>query len=519
MSQEPSLQIVIVGHVDHGKSTLIGRLFYDTGTLPVEKYQEIRASCEREGREFEFAFLMDALEEEREQNVTIDTAQTHFRTARRRYVIIDAPGHLEFLKNMLTGAAQADAALLLVDAEEGVREQTHRHAYVLSLLGIQQVIVVVNKLDKVAWSERRFEAVRRDATRFLHSLGLSPAYTIPISAREGDNVAQRSERMGWYDGPTILEALDSFSATRSPTHLPLRFPIQDVYRRDDERYYVGRVESGEVRVGQEIVILPSGRRAKVRSVEVWRQPDRRSAEAGESVALTFDQELFAERGEVVTPPDAPTAVATELEASLFWLGREPLCVGDSVLLKLATAETEARVVRVDERIDSSTLEVIERHADRLETTEAGTVTLALRHRLAADRYEENPRLGRFVLAVDGIVRGGGTILQARADAVPAASVVRLDDRWVEAPEGSYIDLTPHAGAFEVEASEELRGRIERGERVLLRLRGPEQVPPLTRLAFEHGYDYRFHRSDDGVELLLYVPAPRVRERAEAGFAI
>lgn len=521
MKSAKTLEIVIVGHVDHGKSTLIGRLFHDTDSLPVEKYEAIKYLCEREGREFEFAFLMDALEEEREQNVTIDTAQTFFKTDYRKYVIIDAPGHKEFLKNMLTGAAQADAAVLLVDAEEGVREQTQRHAYVLSLLGIQQVIVAVNKMDTVAWSERRYDEVRRRATQFLHGLGITPSYVIPISARSGDNVASTSANAPWYDGPTILQALDSFTDVRSPSHLPLRFPIQDVYRWDDTRYYAGRVEAGEVRVGDEVIFNPSGRRAKVQAITVWNDPERHDAVAGESVALQFDQELFAERGEVVTPATQPTRIGTEVLASVFWLGREPLAVGRKVVFKLAAAETEATVVQIDERIDSSTLEVVARHADRIENTEAGTVVLSLRRPLALDRYEDNARLGRFVLTVDGIVRGGGTVREVRADAADGqVRVVRLDDRWVETAETAFIDLTHEPGTYEIDASKLLLERIQRGERVLVRVRGPKQMAPLTRLAFEQDFDFHFHRAEDGrIEVLLYRAVPKAPKVLATDFAI
>lgn len=514
------LEIVIVGHVDHGKSTLIGRLFFDTGRLPVEKYQAIRAACERDGREFEFAFLMDALEEERDQNVTIDTAQTYFASELRKYVIIDAPGHKEFLKNMLTGAAQADAAVLLVDAEEGVREQTQRHAYVLGLLGIQQVIVAINKMDRVGWSERRFEQVRGEAARFLHGLRISPAYSIPISARDGDGVARPGERMPWYQGPTILQALDSFAEIHSPTHLPLRFPIQDVYRWDDRRYYAGRLESGTVRVGDEVVIEPSGRRCRVASIEVWGAGGTLSAAAGQSVALTFDQELFAERGEVVAPAGRSPRVAAELVANLFWLGREPLEVGQKLQLKLATASREATVAQIVERLDSSSLAVLERHAPRLEPTEAGTVVLSLRHPLAVDTHEENPRLGRFVLVVDGIARGGGTVREAHAAGRAAAPVLSLGSLLQDTGDGLQLDLSGQPAVFEVEAGESFARRFETGERVLIRLRAPEQVAPLSRLAYEQRLDYTFHRADDGrIELLLYRATPLTRPREEPEFAI
>ncbi|MCC6156667.1 MAG: GTP-binding protein, partial [Deltaproteobacteria bacterium] len=230
MDAHNALAIVIVGHVDHGKSTLIGRLFFDTGSLPRQRYDEIVETCRRQGREFEFAYLMDALEEEREQNITIETAQSFFKTEQRPYVIIDAPGHKEFLKNMITGSSAADAAVLLVDAAEGVREQTRRHAYVLSLLGIRQILVVINKLDLVDWSQRVFNEVSADITRFLHGLGLAASFIVPISARDGDNVVNRSERSPWFTGPTIVEALDEFAPAAGNEELPLRFPIQDIYK-------------------------------------------------------------------------------------------------------------------------------------------------------------------------------------------------------------------------------------------------------------------------------------------------
>ena len=208
----PKMNIVIVGHVDHGKSTLVGRLFYDTNSLPDGKYDAVARVCEDTGKKFEFAFLLDALEEERDQGVTIDTAQAYFATDKRDYVIIDAPGHKEFLKNMVTGAASADAAVLLIDAEEGVQEQSRRHGYLLKLLGIRQVTVVINKMDLVEYSQDVFESVKAEYVAFLAQLGVRAQFVIPVSARHGENVASRGESTSWYDGPTVLESLDLFTA-------------------------------------------------------------------------------------------------------------------------------------------------------------------------------------------------------------------------------------------------------------------------------------------------------------------
>ena len=260
------LKLVIVGHVDHGKSTLIGRLFFDTDSLPKEKIEEVKQICEALGKELEFAYVMDHLEEERSQGITIDTAQTFFKTEKRDYVIIDAPGHREFTKNMITGASQAEAAILIVDASEGVREQTRRHAYILGMLGLKQVIVAVNKMDLVDYSENVFNEVSKQTTDFLERIGIAPTYIIPISAKEGDNVAKASDRMKWYTGPTILQALDTFKKTEKRDENPLRFAVQDVYNIDGKRIIVGRVEAGTLRVGDNIIVLPTGEETTVETI-------------------------------------------------------------------------------------------------------------------------------------------------------------------------------------------------------------------------------------------------------------
>ena len=269
-----TLKVAIVGHVDHGKSTLVGRLLHDTGSLPDGKLEAIQEVCRRRGVPFEWAFLMDALQAERDQGVTIDTSQIWFRTARRQYVIIDAPGHKEFLKNMITGAAAADAALLVIDADEGVKEQSRRHGYLLHLLGVRQVTVAINKMDLVGYDQSRFEAIKREYNTYLSEIGVTATHIIPVSAREGDTVASRSQAMAWYEGPTVLEALDYFQVVTQPEGLPLRMPVQDVYRFDDRRIIAGRIESGILRTGDTVLFSPSNKTGKIRSIEVWVPPDR-----------------------------------------------------------------------------------------------------------------------------------------------------------------------------------------------------------------------------------------------------
>src|ERR1700730_12401524 len=251
------LRVVFTGHVDHGKSTLIGRILNDTDSLPEGKIEMVKKACEAEGMEFEFAFVLDALLEEQSQNITIDTTEIRFKTEQRKYIIIDAPGHKEFLKNMITGASRADAAVLVIAANEGVREQSRRHAYLLSLLGIKQLIVVVNKMDLADFSEKRFIEIEKEYRKFLKELALEAHVFVPASAKNGDNVASASKKMKWHRGPTVLEALDLLEAHKQDLDLPLRFCVQDVYRFDERRIIAGRIEAGKLRVGDELVFSPA----------------------------------------------------------------------------------------------------------------------------------------------------------------------------------------------------------------------------------------------------------------------
>lgn len=405
------LRFVIVGHVDHGKSTLIGRLLYDTESLPKDKLDEIRSACKEMGEEVEFAYVVDHLEEERRGHLTIDTAQVFFRTPRRDYVIIDAPGHREFLKNMITGAAQAEAAVLIVDAAEGIREQTQRHAFIVGLLGLKQLIVAVNKLDLVNFSEEKFTRLKTDLNAFLGQINLSPSHVIPIAAKQGDNISKRSARMGWYRGPTLLEALDSFRNLPSSAEKPMRFPVQDVYELDGEKVVVGRLESGRIHVGDQVVFLPSGGKSVVQSLRVFLAEGKKDAEAGESIGLVFRPPVAARRGEVVCPAGKLPSVTSRVKASVFSMSRVPLRVGEEIIFRCATQEVPARVERIGERIDSSTLEVLERNASRLEETEVGEALIATAKPVVAESFYETKELGRFVLSRGGDAVAGGIVIQ------------------------------------------------------------------------------------------------------------
>jgi bifunctional enzyme CysN/CysC len=403
------LKVVFVGHVDHGKSTLIGRILHDTGSLPEGKIDQIKQACAAEGMEFEFAFVLDALLEEQEQNVTIDTTQIPFRTPKRRYAIIDAPGHKEFLKNMITGASNADAAVLVIAASEGVREQSRRHAYLLTLLGIKQVIVVVNKMDLVDFSEQRFQEIKTEYQKFLVDLGLTARCFVPASAKSGENVAHKSEALRWYHGPTVLEALDAVEPTASLVDLPLRFCVQDVYRFDERRIIAGRIETGTLRVGDELIFSPANKSSKVQTIERWNTEKNGVAIAGDSIGITLTEQIFVERGYVASHQTETPIETNRFRADLFWIAREPLRVGAPYTVRLATQDVKCQVVSIEQVMDSSTLEIKIDKYEQLDRNEVGRLTIQTRAPLVLDNHDRIANLGRFVLVDDGEIRGGGTI--------------------------------------------------------------------------------------------------------------
>ena len=413
--QTSRLRVVFVGHVDHGKSTLIGRIFYDTNSFPDGKVDQIRNACLEEGMDFEYAFLLDALLEEQEQNITIDTTQIQFKTERRPYVIIDAPGHKEFLKNMITGAASADAAVLLIAANEGVQEQSRRHGYLLSLLGIKQVVVAVNKMDLVDYSQETFAAVQAEYLDFLSRIGVEARAFVPISARNGVNVAARTAEAGapnpmpWYVGPTVLEMLDTFEPPAPLVAMPLRMPIQDVYRFDHRRLLAGRIESGTLRVGDELVFSPNNKVSVVASIEHWSGEEKNVALAGESVAFTLKEQIFVQRGHVASHSSHAPIESNRFKARLFWMGKRPLQIGQSYKLKLATQELDAEVVSVENVMDASTLEVVTGERTSINRNDVAEVTLQTRGALVMDNHDRNPFMGRFVLVDERQVAGGGII--------------------------------------------------------------------------------------------------------------
>ena len=434
---EARMGIVIVGHVDHGKSTIIGRLLADTGSLPEGKLEQVKDLCARTSKPFEYAFLLDALKDERAQGITIDAARVFFRTPKRRYLILDAPGHVEFLKNMVTGAARAEAALLVLDAGEGIQENTRRHAYLLSMLGVRQIAVVVNKMDLVGCRQEAFDAFARELGGFLSTIDMTPAAIIPVVGREGDNLALRSAAMSWYTGPTVLEALDAFRSQGEAVDGPFRMPVQAVFKftndGDDRRIVAGTVDSGRLRVGDEVVFHPSGKRTRVKSLEAFNRVTPTVVGAGESAGFTLAQQIYVTRGELATLAHEPQPVtATRIRASIFWLGARPLAVGRTYTLKLGTARVSVHLEHIERVLDASTLDSVTDRTSVLRNEVADCV-LKLRHPIAFDRASELAATSRFVLVDDYSISGGGVVRDA---------LVRAESRANATSDGAAIALRP-----------------------------------------------------------------------------
>jgi bifunctional enzyme CysN/CysC len=436
-SADEKMDIVFVGHVDHGKSTIVGRLLADTGSLPEGKLEQVRESCLRNSRPFEYAFLIDALKDERSQNITIDAARVFFKSARRHYIIIDAPGHIEFIKNMVTGASRAEAALLVIDAEEGVQENSRRHGYLLKMLGIRQIVVLINKMDLVGYRQETFESLQTEYGAYLAGIGVTPACFIPVSGREGDTVAALGAHMPWYQGPTVLQALDAFEKKSALVDRPLRIPVQDIYRftlfGDDRRIVAGTISSGSLNAGDDVVFFPSGKRSKVKTIEAFNHALQTRVDAGQATGFTLEQQVYIQRGEIATRPgDAPPHVAKKIRASLFWLGKEPMVVRKQYLLKLGTARVKASIEKIVSVIDAASGQIIDGR-NQIEHHEVAEVELTLSREMAFDLSETLSDTSRFVIVDQFEICGGGIILADIQDSETALreGVIQRNLRWIQ----------------------------------------------------------------------------------------
>jgi len=433
------MNVVVAGHVDHGKSTLIGRLLVDTDTLPEGKLAAVKASCERNARPFEYAFLLDALKDEQAQGITIDTARCFFQTAKRRYIIIDAPGHIEFLKNMITGAARAEAAFILIDAKEGIQENSRRHGYMVSMLGIRQVVVLVNKMDLVGYDEKVFNDIRSEYIKFLEKLNIHPAAFIPISAFEGVNIVKSSEHTPWFKGAAVLEQLDSFNKLNEREELPFRLPLQDVYKftgeGDDRRLFAGTVETGSINEGDSVVFLPSGKRSKVKSIERFNAPYRSDARAGEAVGFTLATQVYAKPGEmIVKDGDTLPSVGVRFRANIFWMGLAPMIKGKKYKIKLGAASAQGELVDVRSVIDASDLTSVQ-NKQQIDRHDVAECVIETARPLAFDLIDQIKFTGRFVIVDNYEISGAGIILENLKDE-PSILQMHVDSResaWARSP--------------------------------------------------------------------------------------
>ena len=392
------LRILTCGSVDDGKSTLIGRMLHDSGGIAEDQLEALRRDSARYGTtegELDYALLLDGLQAEREQGITIDVAYRYFATDKRKFIIADTPGHEQYTRNMATGASTADLGIILVDARKGVLDQTRRHAFLVSLLGIKHVIVAINKMDLVDYSEEVFEKIREDMINFGAKLQVTDLHFIPVSAKGGDNVVTRSENMEWYQGGPLLDYLETVHIAGDRNLIDLRFPVQIVLRPNlDFRGYAGTVSSGIVRQGDEVVSLPSGKRSRVKSICTF-DGELDEAFAGMAVTLTLEDEIDISRGDMLVHPNNAPRVSTEAEALVVWMNEKPLEPGASYLVKAGSSQVSAVVSDLRYRMNIQTLH--REDASCLELNEIGRVQLQTGRPLAIDSYRKNRSVGAFIL--------------------------------------------------------------------------------------------------------------------------
>ena len=451
--------------MDDGKSTLIGRLLYDTQSVYEDQVRSIEGKGTTAPGQIDFALLTDGLRAEREQGITIDVAYRYFSTPRRKFIIADTPGHEQYTRNMATGASTADAAVVLIDASKGVLIQSRRHAYIASLLRVRHVIVAVNKMDLIGYDEAAFRAIERDFTTVLNQIAAdtgSPveAIFVPVSALGGDNIVHRSKAMPWYDGPSLLELLESLPSSLDTRTAPFRFPVQRVLRPDHTfRGFAGQIASGTVRPGDKITVLPSGRSAQVARIVTF-DGDLAEAVAPQSVTLVLDRELDISRGDLIVSTQAQATVAKRLQAALVWMDARPLQRNRRYLLKHTSQTVPAFVSTIEHRTNIGTL--AHEAAETLEMNDIGVVNIDLLRAIALDLYGENRSTGAFILidAQTNSTVAAGMI--TAANAVGATGNHLADDSWGPVTAGEREARWGHrGGVLELSGPVELIDAIER----------------------------------------------------------
>jgi bifunctional enzyme CysN/CysC len=406
------VKIAVCGHIDHGKSTLIGRLLLDTGSLPDDKIKDLKRIAKDFDQETQLAYLTDQLKEERERNITIETTQIFLKTTKRPYCLIDTPGHLEFIKNMLSGASQAQAALLVVDIAEGIQDQTRRHAYLLHFLSLRHIVIIVNKMDLAEYSQEKFRDIEKQLSDLFKSLELKSPTIIPVSAKLGENISRRSRRMDWYRGPCLTQALDNIPEYCDPatTSTDLRLPIQDIYMINGEKIIVGRIASGTLRAGQTITIIPTGTKNIIKTLKPLNH-HKKLANTEENVGLTLTTDVpTLQRGDVICPGDNPPKNSQRFRGNLIWLHRVALTKGQHLQVHCATQTLSCLVTKILQRIDPKTLTILETDALSLTENQAGIIEFELLKPALVEKHSQIAELGRYSIENTEGLLGAGTIL-------------------------------------------------------------------------------------------------------------
>jgi len=416
MAVKPHLNLVFIGHVDHGKSTLVGRLLYDSGALSEQEYRKLEAEAKERGKStFVFAYVMDRLKEERERGVTIDVAYKKFEGQKNTFTIIDAPGHKDFVKNMITGTSQADAAVLVVAAKEGIQPQTKEHAFLAQVMGLKSIIVAVNKMDEINYEQAKYEGVRKEMEKLLSGVGFKPETLkfIPLSAWKGDNVVKKTPNLKWFNGPTLLESLDQMQAQKPPTDKPLRLPIQDVYQVTGVGLVpVGRVETGIMKPGDKVVFMPSGKKGDIKTIEMHHE-QLKEAVPGDNVGFNVRgiEKADVARGDVVGHERDPPTVAKEFTAQIVVLNHPTaIPVGYTPVFHMHTAQLSCTISELQKKLDPKTGAVKEENPKLLKTGDAAIVKIVPTRPVCVEEYKKFPQLGRFAIRDMGQTVAAGIVL-------------------------------------------------------------------------------------------------------------
>jgi sulfate adenylyltransferase large subunit len=425
------LRFSTAGSVDDGKSSLIGRMLYDSDSVTSDRLEALERAARRKGEtEIDLSLLMDGLTIEREQGITIDVAYSYFATPQRKFIIADTPGHEQYTRNMVTGASTADAAVILVDAQRGMTTQTRRHLYLSHLLGVAHLVVAINKMDLVDFNRKAYDAIARSVQEFATAIGAGRLYLVPISAKFGDNVVHGSARMPWYEGKPLLALLETLPPAILTHHAPFRFPVQLVRRvpaPDGEQFrqYLGRVESGRVRPGDEVAVLPDGKVTRVRAVSAFEGP-LDHAEAGKSIAIEVEGEIDIGRGDLLSAPLLPARVDKKFTATICWFADETFTPAARYLVKCGTRTVSARIAEIDHRLDVATL-ATEPAPETLKCNDIATVRIALAAPMAFDAYDDNRATGAFILVdADTNATVAAGMIARPEDAPPSPEMVGFD---------------------------------------------------------------------------------------------